>query len=133
MNGQSDPVEKIMLRPRTFVMLLAGLAMVIGLLLGLVPARVSTPDAANPGKVTCGNTLNGVETAWLVEDLGTPDRETLVSYIEICDQAINNRAAPAWTLFFAGMLVVVFLGAVRHKFNRTQRLPDKEDSQPDTP
>jgi hypothetical protein len=118
MSELPNPVDKIMLRPRTFVLALAMTAMVVGLVLGLVPVRVSTPDTATPGKVSCGNTLGGVETAWVAEGLGeqtAQDSDTLVAYIGICDRAIDARALPAWTVFFAGLVVLLWLGVVKAK------------------
>ena len=126
MSELPNPMDKIMLRPRTFVLGLAVAAMVLGLVLGLVPVRVSTPDTATPGKVSCGNTLGGVETAWLAEDLGVraaPDQSMLIAYIGICDRSIDNRALPAWTLFVTGLVVVLWLGVVKTGTYRPRRLP----------
>lgn len=133
MSELPNPVDKIMIRPRTFVLALAGVAMLVGLVLGLVPVRVSTPDIATPAKASCGNTLGGVETVWLAQDLGeraAQDEGFLVAYIGICDRAIDDRALPAWTLFFTGLIVVLWLGVVKVGPYRARRLPGPKAGAP---
>jgi hypothetical protein len=116
----ADPLDKITLPPRTFVAALATIALLLGLILALVPVRVSTLDIASTTKVSCGNTLGGVETPRLATSLGKPDQEILVQYVGMCDRAIDARATPAWTLFFGGMIGWIWLGAVRKRKTRVE-------------
>jgi hypothetical protein len=112
--AQADPLARITLAPRTFVAVLAAVALIVGLLLALIPVRVSTLDTTRTVKVSCGNTLGGVETPPLATALGKPvDELVLAQYVAMCDRAIDARATPAWTLFFGGMIGWVWLGAVR--------------------
>lgn len=115
-----DPLARITLAPRTFVAVLATIALVVGLLLALLPVRVSTPDTVNMVKVSCGNTLGGVETPHVASALNRPAEMVLVSYIAMCDRAIDSRTTPAWTLFFGGMLGWIWLGVVRTKKSRVE-------------
>nr|WP_042190590.1 hypothetical protein [Kibdelosporangium sp. MJ126-NF4]CEL19454.1 hypothetical protein [Kibdelosporangium sp. MJ126-NF4] len=108
-----DPLAKITLSPRVFVAALASIALVVGLVLGLLPVRVSTLDTATTVRVSCGNTLGGVETPRLAASLGAPEKPVLAEYVSMCDRGIDARTLPAWTLFFGGMLGWVWLGAVR--------------------
>ncbi|ONI78652.1 hypothetical protein ALI144C_27970 [Actinosynnema sp. ALI-1.44] len=110
-----DPLAKITLTPRVFVASLASIALVVGLVLGLVPVRVSTLDTVATVKVSCGNTLGGVETPRLAASLGNPEKPILVEYVSMCDRGIDARALPAWTLFFGGMLGWIWLGAGRRR------------------
>jgi hypothetical protein len=112
---EQDPLDKITLPPRVFVASLASIALVVGLVLGLLPVRVSTLDTAATVKVSCGNTLGGVETPQLAASLGSPERPILAEYVAMCDRGIDARALPAWTLFFGGMVGWIWLGAVRKR------------------
>ncbi|RSM60030.1 hypothetical protein DMH04_54885 [Kibdelosporangium aridum] len=111
----SDPLDKITVPPRVFVASLASIALVVGLVLGLLPVRVSTLDTTATVKVSCGNTLGGVETPRLAASLGNPERPILAEYVAMCDRGIDARALPAWTLFFGGMIGWIWLGAVRKR------------------
>jgi hypothetical protein len=115
-----DPLARITLAPRTFVAALATIALLVGLALALLPVRVSTPDTASTVKVSCGNTLGGVETPRVAAALDRPSEEVLVSYIAMCDRAIDARATPSWILFFGGMLGWIWLGVVRTKKSRVE-------------
>ncbi|MET0233327.1 MAG: hypothetical protein ABW224_01680 [Kibdelosporangium sp.] len=110
-----DPLDRITLPPRTFVAALATITMLLGLILALVPVRVSTMDTTNTVKVSCGNILGGVETPRLARSLGKPSELVLVQYVAMCDRAIDSRATPSWTLFFGGMAGWIWLGAVRRR------------------
>jgi hypothetical protein len=112
---QADPLAKITLSPRTFVMVLASVALIAGLVLALLPVRVSTLDTAKTVKVSCGNTLGGVETPRLASALDKPAESVLAEYVAMCDRAIDSRATPAWALFFAGMIGWIWLGVVRRR------------------
>ncbi|MFC0114733.1 hypothetical protein [Kibdelosporangium aridum] len=114
-NTDEDPLAKITLPPRVFVASLASIALVVGLVLGLLPVRVSTLDTTTTVKVSCGNTLGGVETPRLAASLGNPERPILAEYVAMCDRGIDDRALPAWTLFFGGMIGWIWLGAVRKR------------------
>jgi hypothetical protein len=108
-----DPLAKIMMTPRTFWAILAVAALLLGLLLALLPVRVANADAADPGYVTCGNTIGGVETGPLAEQLDGPDEDVLATYVGTCESAIATRLAYSWPLFFAGALAIVWSGVVR--------------------
>lgn len=110
-----DPLAKITLTPRAFAATLATVAMVVGLVLGLLPVRVSSLDTAATVKVSCGNTLGGVETPRLAASLGNPESPILAEYVAMCDRGIDARTLPAWTLFFGGMTGWIWLGAVRRR------------------
>jgi len=109
-----DPLAKITLTPRTFIALLATLALLLGLTLALIPVHIPTPDPINPTTVSCGNTIGGVEPDTISANLSPPDRPTLVSYIDICERAISHRQFYSWPLFFLGGLTIIYLGVVRH-------------------
>jgi hypothetical protein len=108
-----DPLAKITLSPRGFAALLATVGLLVGLILALVPVHVAGPDPATLASVSCGNTIGGVETDIVAGGLNRPDRATLVSYVEMCERAVAYRTFSSWPLFFAGGLVIVWLGAVR--------------------
>lgn len=108
-----DPLAKIMMRPRTFAAVLAIAALLIGLLLALLPVRVANSDVANPGQVSCGNTIGGVETGPLGAELDRPSPSVLATYVNTCESAIATRLAFSWPMFFAGALAIVWSGVVR--------------------
>jgi hypothetical protein len=112
---QVDPLDRITLPPRVFVAALASIALLIGLVLALVPVRVSTLDTTTTTKVSCGNILGGVETPRLASALDKPEQPILVEYVAMCDRSLDARATPAWTLFFGGMIGWIWLGAVRRR------------------
>lgn len=109
----ADPLAKIMMTPRTFLTILAVAALLLGLLLALLPVRVANADAGNPGYVSCGNTIGGVETGPLGEQLAGPDEDVLATYVNTCESAIATRLAYSWPMFFAGALAIVWTGVVR--------------------
>jgi hypothetical protein len=115
-----DPLDRITLAPRTFVAALATVALLLGLMLALLPVRVSTLDTAATTKVSCGNILGGVETPRLASALNRPAEPVLVEYVAMCSQAIDARATPSWVLFFGGMLGWIWLGAVRSGKSRLE-------------
>ncbi|MGW5054833.1 hypothetical protein [Actinokineospora sp. NPDC004072] len=108
-----DPLDQITLTPRRFAGVLALLALLLGLALALVPVRVAGPDPAAARSVTCGNAVGGVETAWIVDDLGHDIRSLTVDYIGICEQAVGSRGTKASLLFAGGLLGIIALGVVR--------------------
>jgi hypothetical protein len=108
-----DPLDKVMMTPKTFVAVLAAAALLLGLLLALLPVRVANADPAHPGYVTCGNTVGGVETGPLGTDLGRPSREVVATYVNTCESAVATRIAYSWPLFLAGVLAIVWGGVVR--------------------
>jgi hypothetical protein len=108
-----DPLAKVMITPRQFWVILAVAGMLLGLLLALLPVRVANADPANPGHVSCGNTIGGVETGPLSAALGRPSQDVLATYVSTCESAIGTRLAFTWPMFFAGALVVGWLGVVR--------------------
>ena len=109
----ADPLAKVMLTPRQFWAVLAVAAILLGLLLALLPVRVAGADPANPGYVTCGTTIGGVETGPLADQLGRPSADTLATYVGTCESAVATRLAYSWPLFFAGALVIAWRGVVR--------------------
>jgi hypothetical protein len=109
----ADPLAKVMLTPRQFWAVLAAAGILLGLLLALLPVSVANADPANPGYVSCGNTIGGVETGPLAEDLGRPSRDMLATYVGTCESAISTRLAYSWPMFFAGTLVIMWRGVVR--------------------
>lgn len=111
--GPADPLAKIMLTPGRFFSILAVTALLLGLLLALLPVRVANADQANPGYVSCGNTIGGVESGPLGEELGDPAQDVLATYVNTCESAIATRLAYSWPMFFAGALVIVWSGVVR--------------------
>jgi hypothetical protein len=110
---QDDPLAKVMVAPRTFWAVLAVAALLLGLLLALLPVRVANADPANPGQVSCGNTIGGVETGPLGDQLGGPSESVLATYVNTCESAIATRLAYSWPMSFAGALAIVWAGVVR--------------------
>jgi hypothetical protein len=110
-----DPLDRITLSPRRFAAALAVVAILLGLLLALVPVRVASPDEARAAKVTCGNTIGGVETWSVVEGVGDHDRGATIAYIDICERAISERTTVSWGLFFGGLVTGVGLGVIRRR------------------
>lgn len=110
---QADPLAKITMTPRMFWAVLAVAALLLGLLLALLPVRVANADAANPGYVTCGNTIGGVETGPLADRLDRPSDSVLATYVNTCESAIATRLAYSWPLAIAGALAIVWSGVVR--------------------
>jgi hypothetical protein len=108
-----DPLAKIMLTPRMFWAILAVAALLVGLLLALLPVRVANVNAADPGYVSCGNTIGGVETGPLATQLDQPGEDVLATYVGTCESAIATRLAYSWPMFFAGTLAIVWAGVVR--------------------
>src|SRR5437660_1298790 len=98
---QVDPLAAVMLTPRGFAAVLAAAALLLGLILALLPVRVAGPDPAHPSRVSCGNTVGSVETDSIGAGLGTADRQTVVSYVNICEQAMGERVFYSWPLFLA--------------------------------
>lgn len=109
----TDPLDQITLTPRRFGAVLAFLGLLLGLVLAMVPVGVAGPDPASGAGVTCGNVVGGVETAWVVEDLGEDYRPTTLAYLGMCERAVDARSIAAWPLLFGGLLAVVALGVVR--------------------
>jgi hypothetical protein len=109
----TDPLAKVMLSPRMFFTVLAVAALLLGLLLALLPVSVANANVAEPGYVSCGNTIGGVETGPLGEDLGRPSPIVLATYVNTCESAIATRLAFSWPMFFAGALAIVWSGVVR--------------------
>ncbi|MFC4854208.1 hypothetical protein [Actinophytocola glycyrrhizae] len=109
----ADPLAKIMMSPRTFLTILAVTALLLGLLLALLPVRVANVDARDPGHVSCGNTIGGVETGPLAARLGRPGDEVLATYVNTCESAIATRLVFSWPMFLVGALAIVWSGVVR--------------------
>lgn len=109
----ADPLAKVMITPRQFWAVLAVAGILLGLLLALLPVRVANANPRQPGYVTCGNTIGGVETGPLADRLDRPDEEVLATYVGTCERAIATRLAYSWPMFFAGALVIVWRGVVR--------------------
>ncbi|HEX6360065.1 hypothetical protein [Actinophytocola sp.] len=109
----ADPLAKVMITPRQFLAILAIAGVLLGLLLALLPVRVANADPENPGFVSCGNTIGGVETGPLAERLDRPSPAVLATYVNTCESAIATRLAYSWPMFFAGTLVIAWLGVVR--------------------
>ena len=109
----ADPLAKVMLTPRQFWAVLAVAGLLLGLLLALLPVRVANADPTNPGHVSCGNTIGGVEVGPLANELGRPSRDVLATYVSTCESAVATRLAFSWPMFFAGALVIVWRGVVR--------------------
>ena len=113
-DGQTaDPLAKVMITPRQFWAILAIAGILLGLLLALLPVRVANADPASPGYVTCGNTIGGVETGPLGEQLGRPSKDIVATYVGTCESAISTRLLWSWPMFFAGALVIGWRGVVR--------------------
>jgi hypothetical protein len=108
-----DPLASITLRPRTFAAVLAVAGMLLGLILALVPVHVAGLDATTQTSVSCGNTIGGVETPLLGEDLGNVEDTILATYVGTCQDAIGTRLVFSWPLFVAGALGIIWLGVVR--------------------
>jgi hypothetical protein len=109
----ADPLAKVMITPRQYWAILAVAGILIGLLLALLPVRVANASPARPGYVTCGNTIGGVETGPLGDQLGRPGQDVLATYVGTCESAVATRLAYSWPLFFAGALVIAWRGVVR--------------------
>jgi hypothetical protein len=116
--GEADPLAKVTLTPRGFAAVLAAAALLLGLVLALLPVHVAGPDPAHPNRVSCGNTVGGVETDVIGTGLGSADRQTVVSYVNICEQAMGERVFYSWPLFLAGGLGIIWLGVVRTRAQR---------------
>lgn len=111
----SDPLAKITMRPQTFAVVLATAALLLGLILALVPVHVAGADPANPASVSCGNTIGGVETDLIGEDLDRPSETVMATYVNTCESAMETRRAYSWPLFFAGALAFAWFGVVRRE------------------
>src|SRR5689334_25425340 len=85
---EADPLEKVTLTPRGFAAVLAAAALLLGLILALLPVHVAGPDPAHPARISCGNTVGGVETDLIGRGLGQVDTQTTVSYVDMCERAI---------------------------------------------
>jgi len=113
-----DPLAAVTMRPRTFGALLAAVALFTGLILGVAPVRVAGPDPDGPS-VTCGSAVGGAETRRIADGVahGTadPDRDTIVSYVDICERTLDTRGVIAALLFFPGVLGIGWLGVVRRR------------------
>jgi hypothetical protein len=114
-----DPLARVTLTPRGFAAVMAAAALLLGLILALLPVRVAGPDPAHPNRVSCGNTVGSVETDSIGPGLGQADRQTVVSYVGICEQAMGERVFYSWPLFLAGGLGIIWLGVVRPRVGRT--------------
>jgi hypothetical protein len=108
-----DPLAKVMITPRQFWAILAIAGILLGLLLALLPVRVANADPASPGHVSCGNTIGGVETGPLGDQLGRPGEDVIATYVSTCESAVSTRLAYSWPMFFAGALLVIWRGVVR--------------------
>jgi hypothetical protein len=109
----TDPLAKVMITPQQYWAILAIAGIVLGLLLALLPVHVANADPANPGYVTCGNTIGGVETGPLGDELDRPSQAVLATYVNTCESAVDTRMLYSWPLFFAGALVMVARLVVR--------------------
>ena len=118
----ADPLAKVMVTPRQFLAILAFAGLLLGLLLALLPVRVANADPAHPGHVSCGNTIGGVETGPLADDLRRPSTAVLATYVSTCESAIATRLTFSWPMFFAGALVIVWRGVVRKPATATTSL-----------
>ena len=108
----ADPLAQITLTPRRFAAVLVAVALLLGLVLALVPVRVANPDPT-AGSVTCGNTVGGVETRWITDDLRSTDRPTVVSYIGICEEVVGDRGTTTLVLLTLGVVGGLALTVVR--------------------
>jgi hypothetical protein len=113
--GEADPLDKVTLTPRGFASVLAAAALLLGLILALLPVHVAGPDPAHPSRISCGNTVGGVETDSIGAWLGPADRPTTVSYVDMCERAMGERVFYSWPLFLAGGLGIIWLGVVRSR------------------
>jgi hypothetical protein len=112
----TDPLAKITMLPRTFAVVLAGAALLLGLVLALVPVHVAGPDPTKPTSVSCGNTIGGVESDLVGEGLPDGIDETaFATYVGTCESAIEVRRAYTWPLFFAGAIAFAWFGTVRRE------------------
>lgn len=111
--GPVDPLASITLTPRRFAAVLAVAGLLLGLVLALVPVHVASLDETRASSVSCGNTIGGVETPLLAEDLGDVEPSVIATYVGTCQEAIGTRLLFAWPMFFAGMIGIVWLGVVR--------------------
>ena len=119
LSGEVDPLAQVTLSPRGFASVLAVAALLLGLVLALLPVHVAGPDPAHPNRVSCGNTVGGVETDSVGAGLGSVDQAVVVSYVDICEQAMGERVFYSWPLFLAGGLGIIWLGVVRPRVGRT--------------
>jgi hypothetical protein len=118
---QPDPLAKVTIPARAYVVFLFVTALIIGLVLVLIPLRVSTLDTTKTVKVSCGNILGGVETPQVADALGKPtDELVLAQYVHMCEDSINARTYPAWGLFATGFLGLVWLAAGRRRKSRVE-------------
>jgi hypothetical protein len=113
LTGEADPLANVTLSPRGFASVMAAAGLLLGLVLALLPVHVAGPDPAHPNRVSCGNTVGGVEIDSVGAGLGPVDRPTVVSYVDICEQAMGERVFYSWPLFLAGGLGIIWLGVVR--------------------
>lgn len=113
--GLPDPLASVTLGPRTFAAVLAVAGMLLGLILALVPVHVAGLNTAEPSTVSCGNTIGGVETPLVGENLRGASEQVLATYVGTCQQAISTRLLVSWPLFVAGALGIVWLGVVRRE------------------
>lgn len=116
-----DPLARVTMQPRTFGALLAAIALLAGLALGVVPVRVAGPDPDGPS-ITCGAAVGGAETRLIADgvgngtaDLDRDTRNTIVSYVDICERALDTRGVVAALLFFPGVLGIGWLGVIRRR------------------
>lgn len=109
-----DPLDQVTLSPRGFAAVLAAAALLLGLVLALLPVHVAGPDPTRSARISCGNTVGGVETDLIGRGLGpAADKQTTVSYVDMCERAIGERVFYSWPLFMAGGLGIIWLGTVR--------------------
>jgi hypothetical protein len=108
-----DPLASITLRPRTYAAVVAVAGLLLGLILALVPVHVAGLDTAQQSTVSCGNTIGGVETPLVAENLSGANEQVLATYVGTCQQAISTRLLVSWPLFVAGALGIMWLGVVR--------------------
>lgn len=112
-----DPLAQVTLSPRGFASVLAAAALLLGLVLALLPVHVAGPDPARASQISCGNTVGGVESDSVGSGLGQAagDRQTFVSYVDMCERAVGERVFYSWPLFLAGGLGIIWLGVVRSR------------------
>jgi hypothetical protein len=108
-----DPLASVTLQPRTYAAVLAIAGLLLGLILALVPVHVAGLNTTEPTTVSCGNTIGGVETPLVGENLRDANDQVLATYVGTCQQAISTRLLVSWPLFLAGALGIVWLGVVR--------------------
>ncbi|KAA2263004.1 hypothetical protein F0L68_11130 [Solihabitans fulvus] len=117
---KSDPLIEVTLRPRVFFAVLALVALIAGLVLGLIPVHVAAPDPSRAGQLSCGNAIGGVDTKSVWAGLGAQGNTELVDYINICEHAMSERETAASVLFFGGVVGGLWLGVVRRRREPTQ-------------